>query len=274
MINSLLLHLEGTAQAEPVIRTGIALAKERMARVRGLTLLDTRYSQETHLCESAVYAAMEDSRRARAERQQESVRFDLSQACLEAQLNFDVRRVSGDPLEILAQECRFHDLVVTGRRDAGKQTGPYSGLTAGDILELLYRGVQPLLIVDPAHSMIERVLLVYDGTEPSGRAIRSYLSLGVLARAEHRLLAIGGSESTCQTALREMGDYCRQRRPQLESGYACGKVATILQPYVEKWNADLVVLGVGRGNQLLNSLRGAAGIRLLKNLSRCLYLSA
>lgn len=272
-MNSVLLHLEGTAQAEPVIRIGIALAQQTMARVRGLTLLDTRYSEKTHLCESAVYAVMEDKRRARAERQHESVRYSLSQACLQAHLNFDVRQLSGNPLEILPQESRFHDLVVTCRQDLGKQPRSTSGLTAGDTLELLCRGVQPLLMVDSGRTTMERVLLVYDGTEASGRAIRSYLSLGVLTGAEHRLLAIGESEVTSRTALREMGEYCRQRLPQLESGYACGKVARILRPYVEKWNADLVILGIGHGSQLLNLLRGATGISLLKSFSRCLYLS-
>ena len=271
MLNSVLLHLEGTDHAKSVIQMGVSLARQAEARVRGLTLLDTRRSEAAWQSDSAVLAVIEARRQAGAKQLQEAVRVDLSRACLEARLDFDVRQLSGDPLQILPQEARFHDLVITSV-NTGREPEP-GDLTPRDVLRLLARGVQPLLVVQAEQPPIERVLMVYDGHDAAGRAIRSFINLGILANAEHRLVAIGGDEASARTGLREMADYCAGRR-SFETGCLTGNAGRVLLPYAEKWQADLIVLGVGPSNRLLRCLLGCAPLKLLRKLPCGLYVAA
>ena len=272
MLNSVLLHLEGMAQAAAVIRLGVSLAAPAEARVRGLTLLDTRHIDSTLQCEAAVYTVAEQTRLTTVQRRQEEVRAALSRACLDAALNFDVRKAEGDPLLVLPQEARFHDLVVTALADGPPGLADSEGLTLYDALALLERGVQPLLIVHPDQCVPQRVLLVYDGTESSGRAIRSFLNLIHLSEAEHRLLAIGRTESQARASLREMADYCLSRRRSLETGCLTGRPRRVLLPYAEKWQADLVVLG-SRGNRLWQRLCGNAATDVWRRLPCGLFIA-
>lgn len=273
MLTSMLLLMEGKEQAGPVIRCGVSLARDAEARVRGLTLVDTRDVQHPQDCEAAVYLTTATTRQALAERLHEGARAELSKACLDAKLNFDVRRMMGDPLELLPQEARFHDLVVTslGLMDQRLPIDARMRLSTGDLMALLQRGVQPLLVLPPKQERIERVLLVYDGSEAAGRTIRSYLNLGILRDAECRLLAIGSNESSAQSSLMEMADYCRARCAKLEMGFAVGRPRRVLVPYAAKWEADLLVLGVSRSYRLLHRLMGRVSLDLLGDVKCGLF---
>ncbi len=264
MLNSVLLYLEGEHQAEAVIRLGVSLAKRSKARVRGVTLVDTRSNDHALQIESAAYASMVNANHTMAELRQNRVRSDLTQACLKAGVNFDVRKFSGNPMQVLPQESRYHDLVVT----AGFVSGDNLGLTSVDLIDLIERGVHPLLVLHPAQRALERVLLVYDGSEATGRAIRSYFNLGILGNAEHRLLVIADNEDQALVSLREMTEYCGARCQSLETGYVVGKVRRVLPSYAEKWQADLVVLGSGKGNRFFRRLFGDDFLRFMQKSTR------
>jgi nucleotide-binding universal stress UspA family protein len=246
--------------------------------VRGLSLTDTRYVRSlTADCEAAACLVTEQSRLRLAEKRYSTARKVLSQACLAADLNFDVRTLSGDPFELLPQESRFHDLVVAfaaDQRDASAVYEDEPALSERELIDLALRGVQPLLVVRRRPQPLERVLLIYDGTPESGRALRSYVSQSLTPDAEHRLLAIGESERSAREALQQMTEYFRRRSVALETGWICGRPRKVLVPYAEKWNADLLVMGVTRTNQLLRRLLGETAQDALRRLSSALYLAA
>lgn len=270
MLTSLLLIMESAEQAAPVIRFGVSLAASVSARIRGLTLVDTRDVEDAQHCEAAVFLKTALTRQALAERRHDRARAELSRVCLEARLNFDVRRLEGDPLDILPQEARCHDLVVTsiGPVDRRLPAGATMRLSMRDLTALLNRGVQPLMVLPSDQEAIKRVLLVYDGSETAGRTIRSYFSLGILRDGEHRLLAIGRDGSAAQSALKEMANYCQVRCPSLEIGFAVGRARSVLAAYAAKWQSDLLVMGVSRSYRLLHPLLGHLSLEM-SNALKC-----
>lgn len=275
MMKSVLLYLESTDQAAPVIECGVSLARQTEARVRGLTLVDTRDLDEAQDCESAVYLSMAHSRHAFTECIHESARAKLSRACLQARLNFDVRRISGNPLEVLPAESRFHDLVIASPGRVDQRLPPSAAratLSLGDMLQLLQRGVQPLLVVPPRMKFAERVLFVYDGSNAAGRAIRSYANLGILSNSTHRLLAVGPDEMRAKSSLGEMADYFASRFDDLEVGYAAGRLRRVVTSYATKWEADMLVLGLSSGRSWVQRLLGRASLDLVDQLNCALFV--
>jgi nucleotide-binding universal stress UspA family protein len=271
MLHSVLLHFSSAQHGEPVIELGVHLARRSSARVRGLSLVDTRRLAALSTSEAACYANHESVRLHRVEAEQESIRVSLSRACLSAGLDFDVRRVRGNPLEVLPPESQFHDLVVTSFPRPGDPDAADASLSAADLVELLFQGVQPLLVVRSAQHPIRRVLLVGDGTQPAARAIRQFVQQGLLPDAELRLLAIGPSEVRARGTLREMSDYCRSRNLIFESGCLCGTTRRVLVPYAHKWGADLVVLGVPRALRVVRSIWGEPAEQILQKTELALY---
>jgi nucleotide-binding universal stress UspA family protein len=270
----MLLLMEGAEQAGPVIRCGIKLARSAEARVRGLTLVDTRHVEQSRSSEVAVCITTAITRQSFAERLHEGARAELTKACLEAGLNFDIRRLAGDPLEVLPLEARFHDLVVTAVAPIDPKL-PYGGtmtLSTSDLVALLKRGVQPLLVLPPEQKPIERVLLVYDGSEAASRTIRSYSKLGIFRDADHRLLAVGPDESSADLALMDMAEYCRGFFPSIELGFAVGSTRRVLAPYAAKWQTDLLVLGVSRSHRLLRRILGGVSLDLMNEVKCGLFV--
>ena len=274
MLNSVLLHLSGDRRANAVIEFGVALAQRFEARVRGLTLLDTRrLASLASACEAAVYVSSEFSRLDRVEQQQESIRASLSRACLSAGVDFDVRRVRGNPLEVLPLESHYHDLIVTGAapRGAVAEDDLDTGLSGRELIDLLLRGVQPMLVVREKRQALDRALLVYDGTTASARAVRRFLGQALLPCAECRLLAVGQTELHAQNLYREMVEYCRTQLSTIETGSLHGPLRRALVPYAGKWQADLIVLGVPAGNRLLRRVLGEAAHDVLRQTNCALY---
>lgn len=268
-MNSILLHLEGGHPASRVIEVGVQLARRRAARVRGITVLDTRRIEAlTACCETAAQAVGEQSRLRRAERRQLAARARLSQACLSAGLNFYARGLIGDPVGLLKSESQFHDLVIMGYPEESDAVEVQAGgLLPAELLELLDHGVQPLLVVRGKRP-VERVLMAYDGSLATGRAIRSFLQQDLFSNADHRLLAIGTTEAHARLLSREIADYCVRQRPGLETGCMAGTLRRVLLPYADKWQADMIVLGAQESAGVIDRLRGAIVCKVL-NHTRC-----
>jgi nucleotide-binding universal stress UspA family protein len=270
MLNSLLLYLEDDRRAEAVIRLGVELAKRANARVRGVTLVDTRATEQACLNESAALVNLLNAGQVLVEHGQSRLHKALSAACLKAKLNFDIRNFVGDPMQVLRRESRFNDLLIT----AGCASADSTGLKSYDLSELLAGGSHPILMLHPHQGVIQRVLLAYDGSDASGRATRAYFNLGINSHAEHRLLAIGDTVLTAKAALRDMAEYCFHQQGDLETGYVVGKPRKVLASYAEKWQADLVVIGVSKTNWLARRLGGDTPFSMLRQLSCAVFALA
>lgn len=272
MLSSVLLHFGSPQQATELIEVGVRLARGASARVRGLTLADTRRMATTSATyESAVYAHNECGRLRRIEEAQAEVRTKLSQACLTAGIDFEVRRASGNPFEVLPHEAQFHDLVITSLPGPDATPSEASVLSAGELIELLLQGVQPLLVVRRPQQSFNRILLATDGSSASAAAIRQFVGQKLFPDAELRLLAIGHSESFARSVLREIADYCRGHRLNFESGWICGQPRRLLVAYAQKWSADLVVWGVPRSNPVVRRLLGGPAESVLRSTNMALY---
>lgn len=274
MLSRLLLHLNGDDLTQAIVRSGVALARQHQACVRGLAIVDTRRIEALMLCESAAHAVFEQERLERAQSLHAASHGELAQACLETGINFEIRSEKGNPLEILPREAQFHDLVISGYPSPEVLSSARREIDRNlhEITQLPLLGVQPLLILRE-ECEIRRVLLVHDGTPASGRAVKSFLSQRLWPEAEMRLLVLGKSEEFARNHLREMVDYLGPRQGEIESGVLCGSLRQVLVPYARKWEADLIVLGMVRRPPFLMRLWGESVSRALRKTSSALYIT-
>lgn len=272
MISSALLHFGSASRAEVVIEVGVAAARRAQARVRGLTMVDTRRLVTLAAqCEAAVGASGETARLDRVEEEQEHIRLQVSEACLAAGLDFDLRRARGNPFEVLPFESQFHDLVITSSPELTDPHAGEGGLSPPELVDLLVEGVRPLLVLRRRLPVHPRVLLVNDGTATVAHAWRLFLQQQLFPEAELRVLAVGKTEKQARATLGEMADYCRARGRIVETGWLCGAMRRVVTPYALKWGADVVVLGVPRDHRLLRRMLGAAAEQVLQTTNAALY---
>jgi hypothetical protein len=256
MLSSVLAYLANTRSVDATIHASVELARGAAARVQGFSVLDTRAVEEACLTESAAYAALACQGLGDAARRAEGAQVRLAQACREAELSFCVKKHRGDPRTHLPKEARFHDLVVACLDDGSRHDDGQPTVTYSDLADLVTRGVHPMFIVRPGQPLPRRVLLIYDGTEYAGRAIRSFLKLNILPHADCRLLVIGSSAAVARQAYQDMTAYCRMRRPEIETGWIAGAPRATAVEFARKWQADLAVLGLPRGPRIWSQFWG------------------
>lgn len=281
MLTRLLLHLDGGPSTAAAISSGVQLAARHGVQLRGLLLVDTRRLTALAIsAESASSCTAELERLALVDWAQDAVRQELSQACATAGVMLDVRQLRGDPLALLPAQAAFHDLVVMPLA-APAELGPEPGrLSVADVLSLVPTGVHPLLVLrpgvpgrEPARD-VRRVLLINDGTPSSAAAIRQYLAQQPFPDSEHRLLAVAETTAAARVQLAAIANYARQRQLDFESGCLRGTLRQLLRPYVEKWEADLVVLGAVAQHALLRPLWQSPLEQLLQTTNVGLFTSS
>jgi nucleotide-binding universal stress UspA family protein len=267
---SFLLYLSGTARGQGVIELAVSLARRHEARLRGITIADSRRVRSiVATCESAHHAVAEQSRLHKVQQAQADAHVEFTRLCLDAGVDFDVRRVTGDPREVLRSESQWHDLIVAPFLEGESDTGA----SPGELIDLVRSASAPVFIPRRAGAVPQRILLIYDGTTGSSRLVRSFIRAPLFPVASCRLLAVGPTEEQSRELLRNMHDYCRTAKFDTESGWAVGSVRSVVTNYAAKWDADVVALGAPPGNPLIRRLLGDTAEDILQH-TRCGLLIA
>jgi nucleotide-binding universal stress UspA family protein len=273
-MKSILLHLQGGVRGLWVIDLALTLARRHAARLRGVTIADTRRMESIAAnAESALSIVSEQTRMHVTRKVQESAHTDFSQACLAAGVDFDVRRMTGNVRDLLLSEAQLHDLLIAPC--VALEAGDHSELAIAprDLVNLLRAAPVPVLIPRGPIKAASRVLMVYDGTAESSRLIRSFVKSPLYVGGTHRLLAVGKTEREAQHALRGVADYCRAAGMDCELGWAVGNLRSVVLPFARKWEADLVVLGTVRGSPLVRRILGDVAEDVLTETPCGLYMA-
>lgn len=270
MLKRVLLHLNGSFGVDQVIELGARISQRTSARLRGLSILDTSGFENAGQLVSAAYAVSASYRISHAERRQLIAHEQMQQVGQRYQIDFDTLGIEGNPIESLVHEAQYYDLLITRSPDRALQLP--GELSASQLIDLVIRCRQPVYISRGANTNPCRVLFVYDGTESSARAIRTFLTQNPIKRAHCRLLGVGAAAEAHSKLLQSMRDYCEARRDDLEIGRLSGPLRNVLIPYAEKWAPDVVVMGVPRVAGLWTRIRGHVSSDFLKHTQFDLYL--
>ncbi|PQO38382.1 universal stress protein [Blastopirellula marina] len=270
MLKSVLVHLSGCSGNDRAIEIAAAIAQGANARLHGLSALNAPESSSTEHIVSAAHMLAESGKRAHLELRQSFSHEHLLEIGARFEIEVTSRGTDGDTIESLVREAQYHDLLVTCCPTQG-QSLPYE-LTAWQHLELTARSRLPHFISRGIEGPPRRVLLVYDRSDASARAIRTFLAQNPLPGARCRLLGIGAAANQKSLAFCSMRDYCQTQRDDLEIGCLPGSPRRVLIPYAEKWEADALVLGIPSNLGFWSRLTGAIPLDILQRTQHDLYL--
>ncbi len=272
-MTSILLTLRGRSREHWIVDMTVSLARRHAARIRAVTIADERRVAALAIgCEAAHQLVEEQTRLHLLRQAHATAQAGFATSCLAAGVDFDVRRHSGDPLEILCSEAPWHDLVVAPLSESRDEDAE-PPLSARQLIELVRRTEVPVLIPRRPAEGPQRVLLVHDGTPDSNRLLRDFVRHPLFDEARHRVLTVGRTERAARDAARNVADYCRVARFETESGWVVGSLRNLLVPYASKWEADVVLLGAPRGNSLLRRFLGDTAQDVLLQTGCGVYLA-
>lgn len=253
MIKRILTALDPDPDTPVAIRYAVEIATRYDAEVTGLALVDTR-----HIAlevggggiGSMYYA---ESLRERQTGKARNTARELTDAFEETLKKANIRHgewvEDGVPFKRIMEESRYHDLLILGHASHFAYSDP-KHLTH-TLPKVVKRGVAPTFVVGKQYRPIKRVVLAFDGSDPSARTMQRFAQFQPFGHEiSLEVVNIRSSESDrgrrdSELLLRLAGAFLRAHGYDhvQETSLEWGNPAERLLGHARQIEADLIVAG-------------------------------
>lgn len=257
MIKSLLVPVDASEFSRSAIEHAMGLARPYEARLTGLYVLDVRYLEmPPYLDYSGTFEAVPPTMLPldvleRYRLKGERILADFKDTAEKAGLEVETRTEEGVPSQVIADLATAHDLVVMGKRGEHAKWGrDLLGSTAESVVR---RVGSPLLLAEGTPRDVKRMMVMFDGSAPAGRALRLAADLAVHMSAGVTVFTADDDRESGQATQREALSYLEKAGLDPDVVLTSEKAARAAIGLLEKGTHDLVVVGM-RGHSALHDL--------------------
>jgi nucleotide-binding universal stress UspA family protein len=274
MIKRILVALSGTPFTPSAVKHAIELAKAHEAELTGVTIVDIARMADIEprpIGGGAVAHDLTEQRVEITKERVEQVVTDFENACRDAGMQHCVVRETGDVMEELMSLWRYHDLTIFGLRglfEYGVIRRPDDAVT-----RLIAKGVRPIIAVAEEYRPIKRVLVAYNGSMESAKAMKRFVQLRLWEDIELKIACFGFADEDAEPLLTAAATYCRTHglEPHIES--VEGYPEEGLLKHARHWEADLVVMGSTARSRIMKLILGDTALHAMQHADMPLFLS-
>jgi nucleotide-binding universal stress UspA family protein len=272
MIRRIIVPLDPSPYADAAVSYAIQLAQAHNAAVTGFMVVDTPGIHESVSPISpgaAVYAKKAENRlEAEAHERIREVLEKFASRCDEAGVTHEEIEDQGDPVEAVARESAFYDLLVVGLRTHFHfQTSQTEGQT---LQHLVGRLATPILAVTEDHVPLSEklnVVVAFDGSPAAVRSLRQFTQLAAFSNPN---IAILTADEHLEAARRIFGpaeEYLRvYGYTDITAEWTPMHIADAIdEEFIDK--ADLVVLGMHAKHGIFSFVVGSLTNHMIRMAS-------
>lgn len=268
----ILVALSGTPYTPVAIEHAVELALRHGAELTGVTVTDLRRLADVGPIPVGAGAAAHELTEHRIEVTEQRVRAAIERfesACADAEIPCRVERETCDPLDELLSLWRYHDLVVFGPRGLFE----YGVIHNPDdrLIDILHHGVRPILAVSERHRTVKKVLIAYNGSMESAKAMKSFMQSRLWPDPEVRIVCFDRRDA--ETLLADAADYCRAHGVTAETDHVEENARDHLLGYAAEWGADLLVMGSTNRARIFSRVLGDTVLKAIRHAEIPLYLN-
>ncbi len=277
MLKRILVPLDVSDYAEAATHRAGLLARANYAAVTGMVVLDTPEIRGMSLPDIPVrlldYTVENiESRTKEAEQRIQDELERFAYRCEQAHVPHNEAEFQGVPSEKIIQASHYFDLVVMGLRTFfhfETQEGPGDSLA-----KVLGHTPTPVLAIPKiSRQPLCKVLIAYDGSLSSVRAMHAFAQMAWPEKVDVTVLMSHADENYRSVALREATAYLRSH--SIDTIHAIGTDREIKQlideDFIEK--TDLVVLGMHAKHRIKDFFVGSLAKQLIDHGHTALLLA-
>ena len=274
MIKRILVALSGTLYTTSAIRHAIQLANLHDAEITGAAVLDLEAMADVGavpLGGSAAASHLVQHRLARSSEALKATVKEFEDACNESGVRHRVTIEEGDPFEKLFDLWRYHDLTILGLRrlfefEVVENPTDY-------LRRLVDAGLRPLLATAETYRPIARVLISYNGSWESAKAMKRFIQKHPWPDLTFKIVCFKPKPPEARVLLSAAADYCTAHGYEVETEHLEGSAREGLLLHAETWKADTIVLGATHRNHLSQIVLGDTALHLIKHSPIPLFLA-
>jgi len=231
-MRSLLVALDETPAALGAAQFAVALAARHGATATGAGVLDIDYltAPEPRGIGTEHFKIQADlARLKRAHERNERLGAEFQKCLTSENVAGEFLVLEGDPEAELCEAAKTHDLVVIGR-DSDFHGSPGGRLTR-TVERLLKDSCRPLIVTPDSVKRSSRIVVAYDGSAPSARALQLFTLLGLGDRSELHVISVDPDQAAADRRARGAASYLARH----------GSAATLHPIAARDDPADLVI---------------------------------
>jgi len=274
MLKRILVALGGTPYSRTAVRRAVELAQSHHATVTCVTVSDPARIDKVGSVPAGGAAAAKELRLHRRQRVEASIEQELQRAaelCQQANIEYREVRETGNTFNEMRCLWRYHDLTLIGLRglfDYGVVSNPND-----EVVELIAKGVRPILAVAENYRPVHRVLVAYNGSIASAQAMKSFVQKRLWPDIELRIVAFRGTRKEAPQLLADAAAYCRDHGYHVETDFIDRSAREHLATYAAGWDTDLIVMGSTSRARLFKQVLGDTALRMLQTAEIPLFLA-
>jgi nucleotide-binding universal stress UspA family protein len=274
MIKRILLGLGGTPYTTAEVRHAIELAIQHQAELTAVTVCDLARISDVGpvpIGASAASASLINFRLEAAQNAIEEAIRVFEAECQRAGIHPRVIREAGNPFDELVSLWRYHDLTVLALQslfEYGVVRDPKDML-----LQLLHKGVRPIFAVAREYRPVRRVLIAYNGSMESAKAMKQFVQWPLFDDVEVRVVCFESSHEKAAPLIRDAQQYLQAHGVHADVDHQPGDAHDALLPYAEQWNADMIVLGATSRARIFRHVIGDVALRAITRSTIPLYIT-
>ena len=274
MTKRILVALSGTPMTESAVQHALELAKTHDAEITGVTDIDLAKVASVGPIPMGAGAAATELVEHRLQLTEQHVTESIEQfetACAEAGVSCSVVRETGNPYEKLISLWRYHDFTVAGLRglfEYGIFHNPDDVL-----IQLIAKGVRPILAVAREYRPIRRVLVAYSGSMESAKALKRFVQLRLWPDITLKIVCFDRAHDKSDSLLDDAAGYCRLHGYEAEVQHLEGSPTKHLLEHAGQCKADLIVMGSSSRARIFQQLLGDTTLHAVRHAEIPLFLT-
>ena len=270
MIKSILLPVDGSAYTESVLNHGKYLAEKFEALLRVITIVDVRTYEWTLNVGSEGYMPVvpatvyqDESHKFLTERADGLIK-KISNHLKDSKLTYDCQSLDGSPVEIICELGRQVDLIIMGARgDYEKWDVSILGAT----IESVSRQCQtPLIVVDKNFNNIKNILVAYDRSDYSNKALKLAAHLASGLKLPVEILSVSNDEELRRECLGEAKKYLEPFNLETQYRHEAGEASEVIVEVTKNVpDFTLLVMGSYGHSRIREAILGSTTVEVMRN---------
>lgn len=271
MIKRILVGLAGTAYTPMAIERAIAIARSQQAELTGVTVV-APWAEHAESAAPGVPRMTGERREPISDTAIAECVEQFEAECRRAEVPHRVQWEYGDPFTHLVDLSRYHDLMVFGLPSLF-----HYDFRGGDPEALLIRlvgaGVRPLIAVSRKCPPVSRVLIAYNGSMESAKAMKRFVQMRLWPDAELKIVTFHPVSKVADMLLEPAAEYCRAHGYEVCRESNHGDPKSLLLAAAGLWRADLIVMGNSSRSVLLRHVLGDTLLAAIRGTEIPLFLA-
>jgi nucleotide-binding universal stress UspA family protein len=274
MIKKILVTLDSSPFTETAIRHTIEIGISHNAEVTGIAVVHTKKMENVGPVPIGAGHSAKNLRQFRLKEtiiHIDEIMGKFESALSGSGLTYRSIREKGDPLRVMVSYATHQDLIITGAR---------SILNYGVVEErqdllcrMLNAGIGPFFAVGAEFNPIRRVLIAYDGSVNSRRALNKFSQLKIWPSVSIRIIYFGGEDEKSKKLLLDATEEFSAQGFSTESLSILGPAKKQLVKHAEEWSADLIVIGNRPRGLLSRQVFGDTTTYAIEHSEKALFLA-